>query len=86
MVALNRVVNMLFTYRPENFTDKQHEERIKAVQYLAAYSLTRFDKVAIYDDGKADLLAVFKKGDNDESFYVIGAIWREELGRYTFHS
>lgn len=55
-----------------------------AIAYLGMWSLT-FPVVDIYTDGPRDLIAYYRKEDGT-SGYVIGGVWREDEGRYTFHS
>jgi hypothetical protein len=53
----------------------------KAVGRLAMYS--NYPEVHIYNDGANDLVAVYKDGERK---FVIGAVWRPDEGKYTYHS
>lgn len=55
-----------------------------AMGYLSMWNYT-FPAVRIMSQDKFDLLAVYLKEDG-ETGYVIGAIWSEMDGKYSFHS
>lgn len=59
---------------------------MSAIQYLSTYAITadRFQNVKIYRDGKTDFLGVYE--DEEAGVFVIGAVWRSEEKRYTFHT
>lgn len=54
-----------------------------AIGYLSTWSSDHYPTVRIYRDGKADMAAVYLKGDG-ELGYVIGAVWHDD--HYGFHS
>jgi hypothetical protein len=55
----------------------------QAIGRLAMYS--NYPEVHIYNDGANDLVAVYKDDANERKF-VIGAVWRPDEGKYTYHS
>jgi hypothetical protein len=55
-----------------------------AIGYLSMWNYT-FPAVRIMSQDKCDLLAVYLTED-DKTGYVIGAIWSETDGKYSFHS
>lgn len=57
-----------------------------AIGYLSLWGFPSFPVVDIHPDGKTDLLAVYTDPENSARRYVIGAIWRSDENRYTFHS
>ena len=57
----------------------------EAIAYFTMWSYTSFDKVTICNNGENDLIAYYSQSDG-ERHYVIGAVYREELGNYSFHS
>lgn len=81
----------------EMFLDKEDTDQIlvhnggaiaecsSAIGYLLTYALIGgWEHFNLRRDGKsADMLAVYRKA---ERTFVMGAVWRPELGKYTFHS
>ncbi|WP_454735397.1 hypothetical protein [Cupriavidus necator] len=55
-----------------------------AIAYLSLWNMN-FQVVDIYSDGDRDMTAYYRR-DGGSTGYVIGAIWRESEGRYSFHS
>lgn len=53
-----------------------------ALGYLSTWNTT-YPVVEIFQDGKTDLVAIYKDAD-DKTGYVIGAVWHDT--HYGFHS
>lgn len=65
-----------------------HAQQLKAaLGYLVSWGIDGYSVVDIRRDGKTDLLAVYYNLRTPaDRRYVIGAIWRSDENRYTFHS
>jgi hypothetical protein len=74
-----RTINLNLSRIPDN------RER-EAINYLTLWSIPSFPVVNIYHDGDRDFVAVYTDPANSGRRYVIGAIWRSDESRYTFHS
>jgi hypothetical protein len=68
------------TILPDN-----QEQINKAMVRLIHWGSDSYPEVAIYNDGKNDMVAVYFS-EAGERRYVIGAVWRPESNEYTFHS
>jgi hypothetical protein len=66
--------------------EKSNPVASRALGYLATWALSGYDQVSIYPDGNDnDLIAVYTSSTGEHKF-VMGAIWHEDEGRYSFHS
>ncbi|NDD55373.1 hypothetical protein EBZ39_16185 [bacterium] len=66
-----------------------HVDLTETIGYLCTWGITgNYDTVRIFMDwhSKTDLVALYTSTENPERKYVMGAIWREESNKFTFHS
>lgn len=63
---------------------------IEAVGYLSTWGLRsdRYNTVRIFMDwhSKTDLIAIYSDSENPDNKFTMGAIWRKDDGKFTFHS
>ena len=70
-----------------HFTQAAAPKAVMALGYLATWAQDHYDVVDIWPDRGDDLVANYRKtGAMPPQTYTIGAIWREDEGRYSFHS
>lgn len=62
----------------------------EAVSYFTTWAFTsgHFDTVRIFMDwnSKTDLIALYSSTENPDSKFTMGAVWRKDDGKFTFHS
>ena len=86
--------NISIEITPENYLDlirnTDNVDLTEAIGYLCACALRsdRYNTVRIFMDwhSKTDLVALYTSTENPEHKFVMGAIWREESNKFTFHS
>lgn len=65
-------------------------ELTEAIGYLATWGMasTGFDTVNIHRDwhDKTDLVAIYTDTANPDNRFTMGAVWRDEGKKFTFHS
>lgn len=70
----------------EKLQQELGREFLNAIAYLSLWSMT-YDDVEIYRDGKGyDLIAYYRRTGSAGQGYTIGAIWRADENKYSFHS
>jgi hypothetical protein len=85
--------NITIEITPEDFLElarnTDHVDLTETIGYLCTWGITGgYDTVRIFMDlhSKTDLVALYTFTDDPTSKYVMGAIWREESNKFTFHS
>jgi hypothetical protein len=66
-----------------------HVDLTETIGYLCTWGIRGgYDTVRIFMDlhSKTDLVALYTFTDDPTCKYVMGAIWREESNKFTFHS
>jgi hypothetical protein len=85
--------NISIEIEPEDFLElarnTDHVDLTETIGYLCTWGITGgYDTVRIFMDlhSKTDLVALYTFTDDPTSKYVMGAIWRAESNKFTFHS
>ena len=85
--------NITIDITPEDFFELARNTstaaRLDAMGYLCTWGITgNYDTVRIFMDwhSKTDLIAIYSDSENPERKFVMGAVWRKEEGKFTFHS
>ena len=62
----------------------------EAIGYFVTWGIraARYDTVRIFMDwhSKTDLIAIYSDSENPDNKFTMGAVWREDEGKFTFHS
>lgn len=69
-----------------HFDITKYPDAQSAITYFTGWAYNNFPVVDIYPDGGLDLVACYRESDGGKCAYVIGAVWRPDAQRYTFHS
>jgi len=85
--------NISIEIEPKDFLElarnTDHVDLTETIGYLCTWGITGgYDTVRIFMDlhSKTDLVALYTFTDDPTYKYVMGAIWREESNKFTFHS
>jgi hypothetical protein len=86
--------NISIEINPEDYVELAHDtdavDLTEAIGYLCTWALRsdRYNTVRILMDwhSKTDLIAIYRDSENPDNQFTMGAIWRKDEGKFTFHS
>lgn len=71
----------------------ERPEAFNALRYIMFWAYgtnaegdTDYDTLAIFHDGREDMIAHFSDTRNPNRKFTMGAVWREKEKQFTFHS